>query len=213
MTTIACLIATYGGNEWLRLAADRALPSAGGQGFDDIVMTHLPDGALHTARNEAADHAKADYIVFLDGDDELHPGFCDAMRAAIDEADDGRRAQGFTPAVTYVVGRRRPPARIWPRVDLRDGNWLVIGTVVPRAAFLAVGGFADWPLYEDWCLWQRLEKHAGVEWVEVPDALYVAHAQPDSRNRGPSRRAKLAAHDMIRRANFPELYEQQEEQR
>lgn len=212
MTTMACVIASYGGNEWARLAADRALPSATDQTrkFDQLVIHHEPDGSLMSCRNAAATEVTSEYLVFLDADDELHPTFADAIDEAIEAHVTATPvARGFTPAVAYTAGRRRPPGRIWPRQNLHDGNWLVIGTVVPTAAFRAVGGFHDWPLYEDWCLWQRMERETGIEWVEVPDALYVAHANQQSRNRSPSRQAKLAAHHEIRRANYPELYEEE----
>jgi glycosyltransferase involved in cell wall biosynthesis len=109
----------------------------------------------------------------------------------------------LTPAVQYVRGRQRQRPRIWPAIDLRVGNYLVIGTLVQRDLFLEVGGFQEWPIYEDWCLWQRCWK-AGAEIVEVPEAVYVAHARSGSRNRGPRRSEKLRAHREIVAANFPE---------
>lgn len=91
---------------------------------------------------------------------------------------------------------------IWPEMDLRLGNWLVIGTLVQRQVFVEVGGFREWPLYEDWCLWQRCWK-AGAEPVKVPDAVYVARVRGASRNRQPSRAEKLRIHGEIVAANFP----------
>lgn len=109
----------------------------------------------------------------------------------------------LTPAVEYVArrGQRKRPM-IWPEMDLRLGNWLVIGTLVQRQVFVEVGGFREWPLYEDWCLWQRCWK-AGAEPVKVPDAVYVARVRGASRNRQPSRAEKLRIHGEIVAANFP----------
>ena len=79
---------------------------------------------------------------------------------------------------------------------------MVIGTLVQRAVFEEVGGFREWPIYEDWCLWQRCWLR-GAEPVEVPDAHYIARIMPSSRNRGPSRALKLKYHREISQANFP----------
>jgi hypothetical protein len=210
-----CVIATHGQARWLELARDRAWPSAQRAGFDEIVMCHQPDGTLATARNEGAalavERHLADYLVFLDADDELWTGFVETLREAlmfwmVDNPE--RRLPLLTPAVQYVRGRQQPTPKIWPRMPIEDGNWMVIGTAIPSSVFSQVGGFKEWPLYEDWCLWQRAMK-AGCEPVDVPDAVYVAHTDPRSRNRAPARSVKLATHNAIRRANYPELYEEE----
>lgn len=205
-----CVIATHGDSEWISLARDRAIPSTAGQEFDNVVMTHLPAGTLAQARNEGARLAtyehRADLIVFLDADDELEVGFGQAIRAAAAEHEPGQPLL-LTPAVQYLHGRKRPAPKIWPRMPIEDGNWMVIGTAIQSSTFSLVGGFREWPMYEDWCLWQRAMK-AGAVPVEVPGAVYVAHARQGSRNRAPSRQARLAAHNAIRRANYPELYEE-----
>jgi hypothetical protein len=36
-----------------------------------------------------------------------------------------------------------------------DGNWLVIGCVARTDLLREVGGFRDFPVYEDWDLWLR----------------------------------------------------------
>ena len=216
--TFSILIGTFGADRWDRYSRERALPSAGAQeDVLEILRHHEPKGTLHDVRNELARSARGEYLVFLDGDDELAPGYTAAMRAALDAWEQEGGVPGWmpllTPAVVYLPERplssRRPPslrnARIWPQVDLRDGNWLVIGTAVPRALFHEVGGFRDWPLYEDWCLWQRCSL-AGADVLRVPEAIYVAYASRQSRNRAPLRRAREEVHHAIRRANFPELY-------
>ena len=82
---------------------------------------------------------------------------------------------------------------------------MVIGTMISRAMFNEVGGFKDWPIYEDWCLWQRAVL-AGAVPVKVPDAVYVAHVTADSRNRSPRHDERTEVHHAIRRANYPDLY-------
>lgn len=221
---ISVIIATHGLDSWETLARERAAPSAVGQlGVAEVVVLHdSNDGAtVSQVRNQGAAIASQPWLLFLDGDDELDPLFGAHMVAAINASVDLemlRRKLGvtqttpplFTPAVQYLRGRSKPTPRIWPEQDLRDGNWLVIGTLVAAELFARVGGFHDWPLYEDWCLWQRCHR-AGATIVKVPDAVYVAHVSPMSRNRAPSRSMRLETHDRIRRANYPELYEEEEE--
>lgn len=207
--SISCVIGAHGAESWHTRARETAWPSTEGQGFHETIVVYERDATVAQVRNLGAEMATGGWLLFLDADDQLAPGFGEAMRAAIGghRPDDPRL---YTPAVQYVRGRHAPPPRIWPRIAIEDGNWLVIGTIISRELFLAVGGFREWPMYEDWCLWQRAMK-AGAEPVEVPDAVYVAHAQQGSRNRAPTQKAKLAAHHAIRRANYPELYKEEEE--
>jgi len=60
----------------------------------------------------------------------------------------------------------------------------VIGTLVSTAMFTECQGFdPETPIYEDWQLWLRCERN-GARLVEVPEAVYVAPAQPRGRNKG-----------------------------
>lgn len=191
---VEVVVATFGTAEWERQGHRAALKSGGRH-------VHLPDGTLAEARNQGAAGSKAEWLCFLDGDDELASGYFEAMEAALPRPS-GRWL--LCPAVAFV-GRsgQRKNATI-PRHShlrsLRDGNWLVIGTLVQREVFEEVGGFREWPLYEDWDLWLRCWK-AGARIVEVPDAHYIARVRPRSRNRGPSRVEKLRYHMEIAEAN------------
>jgi glycosyltransferase involved in cell wall biosynthesis len=193
---VTVIVGTFGEPKWAALARERAVPSAEPQASDVI---HVHRATLAAARNAGAELASTEWLCFLDADDELTPGYMDAMaRVAAD-------LRG--PAVEYVrPGGHAAPPKMWPEVDLADGNYLVIGTLVRRDMFLQVGGFRDWPLYEDWCLWQRCWL-AGATVAQVPDAIYRAHVRPTSRNRAPSRDERLHWHHEIRRANLPHLYE------
>lgn len=197
---VSVIVATYGADSWAR-TAERAVASAHAlqPAAREVIVVHEPDGALHTARNAGAAQASGEWLCFLDGDDELDPGYLDAMaRAHAAHPDAGL----LGPAVAYVRHGVRQEPMCWPEVDLRDGNYLVIGTLVRRFMFDAVGGFKHWPMYEDWCLWQRCWL-AGAEPVVVPDAVYVAHVRQLSRNRAPGREEREAAHRAIVAANIP----------
>lgn len=189
---VTVIVATYGDPSW-RETAQRAVASA----QDQAPVLQIHRKTLHDARNQGAGRARTEWLCFLDADDELTPGYIDAMAAGT--------ADLRGPAVQYVHGRRER-IRVWPEMDLRDGNYLVIGTLVRRDLFRKVGGFRDWPLYEDWCLWQRCWS-AGATIEVLPDAVYRAHVRLDSRNRAPDAQERLFWHHEIRRANFPELYQ------
>ena len=193
---VTVIVGTYGGNEWIDLANERAKPSVRDQAAD---VLHVHGETLAESRNAGAARASTEWLCFLDADDELTPGYMDAMARA--------SADLRGPAVAYVRPNGRAAApKLWPRVDLADGNYLLIGTLVRRDLFLEVGGFRGWPMYEDWCLWQRCWL-AGATIEQVPAAIYRAHVRPDSRNRAPGRDERERWHHEIRRANLPHLYQ------
>lgn len=169
------LIATYGDDWWRTLAQTRALPSAKNQGCE-VLVCHQTDGNLAGVRNHLAGQAAGKYLVFLDADDELELGYVAAM------ARTGRHGL-LNPAVRFVIPGQRPkPPKMFRPKDLRSGNYLVIGTAMPRDLFLQAGGFDEkWRAYEDWALLWRV--HAlGAQITPVPHAIYKTHWRPDSRN-------------------------------
>lgn len=211
---VSIVVATYGDERWRDLAAARAVPSAIRQDAHEVVVEHQPGGTIGSARNEAALRATGDWLCFLDGDDELEGSFLHQIRRARerDEGPDGPVL--VTPAVSYVraaARRKVSPPRIWPECSLERGNWLVIGTVVPRWLFAEVGGFKDYGdppgtnAFEDWALWARCA-NAGARVVKAPRAVYLAHWDDRSRHRGVDRSTRIRWHYEIGRDLFPDLY-------
>jgi glycosyltransferase involved in cell wall biosynthesis len=194
--TVVC--GTFGDPSWSSLAQRRALPSAQALGVPTV---HVHAGALHEARNAALARVETEWVVHLDADDELEPGYLAAMeRAAADVR---------APAVRYVTGKHRPRPTM-PRVAghahacasscLPEGNWLVVGALVRAGMIRSVGGWRDEPVYEDWSVWLRCYL-AGATFEAVPGAVYRAHVRRDSRNRGSSPELRLATHRAIAEAN------------
>lgn|GEM_PF-1242786 len=206
MTTFcSILVATYGDPAWEELSWSRAYPSTVGQGmkepFDGTVETivhHLEDGTLAQARNQAAARAEGEWLCFLDADDELEPFYVEEMyrRLLLLWHGDGIDHPGFplpdlllAPAVRYWAGDGREPGAGIPNI----GGWprtseCVIGTLMPRLAFLEAGGFQETTsdgtpltIYEDYATFLALWD-AGAHLVHVPDAVYRAHVRPNSRN-------------------------------
>ena len=208
MISVSIIIASHGDAHWKELAQSRPLPSAKAQDAE-VLIGHDPDGNRATVRNDLAAQATGDYLCFLDADDELAPGYVLAMQQAHahEETDDPLL---LTPAVSYVVKRRIRPPKFWPEVPPWSGNWMVLGTLVPRKLFHEVGGWRefdpdDWNEWDDWELWIRCQK-AGARVVRVKRAVYIAHQEKTSRHRSlPHDHLKRWTYE-IGRMHYPEHY-------
>lgn len=197
---VTICVATFGGPEWERLARTRALPSAHALG---VPAVHVHGPSLHEARNGAVALVRTPWLIHLDADDELEPGYITAMAAG--------SADVRAPAVRYIRGYGDRSARAsMPRVAghehdcvgdcLPYGNWLVVGAAVRTEMVVKVGGWRDFDWSEDWDLWLRCYL-AGASFEAIPSAVYRAHVRRGSRNRGRGQAARLATHRAIAEAN------------
>ena len=187
------MIATFGSLEWAELARNHAGPSvraAGGR----PVYSH--GRTLAEARNAALDKVRSDWVVFLDADDQIDPGYLVAMGEGT--------ADIRAPKVSYVRdGYAHPP--YFPRVAghrhdctaecLPDGNWIVIGAAV-RTDLARQVRFREEPIYEDWSFFLRAWR-AGASVERIPVAVYLATFRPNSRNRAPAMEWKNEWHHKI----------------
>jgi glycosyltransferase involved in cell wall biosynthesis len=177
--TVDVVIATYGNADVWEVLAQRALASAEGQTRkpDAIYRAHDSEGAdLSTARNQAAADSNADWLIFLDADDELDVHYVDSMLAGVGDL--------RWPSTLGVVDGREDdyPVLLQPKEHILIGNHMVIGTMVRRELFTAVGGFrAGLPVLEDWDLWIRCLLAGGVA-RPCPAAIYRVHVRSESRN-------------------------------
>jgi glycosyltransferase involved in cell wall biosynthesis len=200
---VTICVGTFGGTEWEQLAQERAIPSAEAQG---VPVIHRHSTTLARARNEALARVRTPWVILCDADDELAEGYVNALAAG--------SADLRAPAVSYVkAGRPRPP--YVPKVAGHrhectaeciasgEGNWLVVGTAAPTALLRRIGGWRDFPVYEDFDIWMRAIL-AGATVEAIPDAVYLAHWRGDSRNRGPHQRFKNRIHHEIVAANLGE---------
>ena len=204
---ISILIPSYGEPVWEEMAETRALPSAMAQDAHEVLIDHDPSGTIASVRNGLAKRATGEWLLYLDADDELGPGYIQAMQRAYEQ---GRRTDGvpplLTPAVSYVVKGRRQMPRFLPGSDLRKNNYLVVGTLVERNLFLSVEGFSDYPHgFEDWSLWAKCWK-AGAQIIQVRRAVYIAYINPDSKHRKAwkDRRWQMEMHNKVAAELFPE---------
>jgi cellulose synthase/poly-beta-1,6-N-acetylglucosamine synthase-like glycosyltransferase len=177
--TVIC--GTYGTPDWPALAHRRAIPSARKLG---VPVIHRHDRTLARARNAALADVRTDHVVCLDADDELHPGFLQAIARAdadlrapsVQSVRDGKPVRGglFMPR---VAGHRHECTGDC----LPYGSWLVIGTCARAELLRHVGGWQEEEIYEDWACWLRCWQ-AGASIQAVPDAVYIQHLSPTSRN-------------------------------
>lgn len=198
------MITTYGGEEWRELAWSRAYPSAASQGAYEVIVHHEPELEIGPARNRAGYKATGKWLCHLDADDELAPGYIEAMQDAILLHNDNNVL--FQPAVQYVRKNVVAPPLVMPEKDLRSDNYLVVGTVVNRNLLQSVGGFSDYPHgFEDWSAWAKCWR-AGARVVPVPEAVYVAYINPRSKHRQlwRDRKSQVALHLRVQAELFPE---------
>lgn len=199
--SVSVIIACHGDIAWANLAWSRAYPSAFSQSSECLVV-YEREGSVATARNKGAMEATGEWLVFLDADDELEVGYIDALQAAL--AVDPDPHQLLAPRVSYVESGYKQTPKYWHHGvnDIREGNWMVIGTAVHRDTFDRAGGFREWPVYEDWDLWIRCHLQADARPVRVPEMVYVAHVGQHSRNRSLPMVERNKVHAEIVAANF-----------
>jgi glycosyltransferase involved in cell wall biosynthesis len=201
---VTVVIASFGERHWLELG-QRAAASAFAQ---DVPVIYVHGQSLHGARNAGLAQVETSAVVFLDADDQLQAGYCETLSAGT--------ADLRVPSVQYVTPSGRGRAPYVPRVASHTheceaacitsgaGNWIIVGAMVRTELVRKAGGWLDWPVYEDFCLWMRvLALGASVE--VIPEAVYIAYVRRDSRNRNPAMTDKNATHHAIVRANLGEL--------
>lgn len=177
MNGVHVVVASYGSG-WKERAAT-AVRSVEAQTVSPRWVTDYhrtsKDSDLADLRNcAAATVPEAEWLIFLDADDQLHPEYVERMLAGTADV-----RQPSTAGV-HPDGRVEDPCLI-PRRDLLTGNYIVIGAMMRKDAFDAVGGFRSLPIYEDWDLWLRLEEH-GCTFESIPAATYLVTVRGDSRN-------------------------------
>lgn len=186
---VSIIIPTFGDFEtWNRMsleATNTAVKETRKPG--KVIRVH--QDTLAMARNLGALEANTDWIIFLDADDTLRRGYCEAMLQAAEGCHKGI----FRPNTIAVVdGVEEGVPQMIPRSNLFDSNCAVIGSMVSKEQFFKVGGFRELERLEDWDLFLRLYID-GAELVDVPEAIYRVGYRTDSRNQSDSKHAEIAS--------------------
>jgi glycosyltransferase involved in cell wall biosynthesis len=128
-----------------------------------IVYIRQENRGEGAARNAAAQHARGDFLAFLDADDVYLPERLEALgELAVVRPDlDVLSADAFLESGGVVLRRCYDPS--WPfaagdqRTAILERNFVLAHAAVRRARFLAAGGFDESLRYAaDWDLWLRL---------------------------------------------------------
>lgn len=167
---VGIVVATFGDQSWYDMGHNTAVRL-----FNkfNIITRHEHSESLHVARNTAATRLDTEWLCFVDADDDLEPGYFDAMEQAT--------ADLRAPAVKWVYEDRVELMSLADRTDIEVRNPCVIGTLIRKDMFLSVGGFKDWWAYEDWALFLSCVRRGAT--IEHTNAVYVATVRPQSRNK------------------------------
>lgn len=172
MTTASICTGVFGHHSWADLAWSRTKPSAEAQiPQTEYVLVH--GSTLQDARNTAAERAKGEWLIFADADDELAPGYVEAILKG--------SADLRSPAIQYIYPDHEEAPKLLKPKNLRRGNYLPIGTAIRRELFMEVGGFRELPAWEDWDLAVRCYLR-GATIEQIPEAVYRAYWSPTGRN-------------------------------
>lgn len=201
---VSVVIATFGEEQWRFLAQRRAVPSVESLGVP-VILTHA--ATLADARNEGLAQVDTEWVCHLDADDQLEAGYFDRMAERSEDLD------VIAPSVRYVRHHWTGGPSFMPRVPghdhrceaacLVEGNWLVVGAVARAATLRSVGGWREWPMFEDWDLWLRCHL-AGAAIGAAPRAVYKAWTRRGSRNRSPSAETCARVHaDIVASLGLP----------
>lgn len=168
---VTVIVATFGSEQWAQTGQATAAAH-------DAVHVHGPD--LARARNQAAAAATSEWLVYLDADDMLAPGYL----TALDCGDGDLRAPRLE--LHY-------PDRVdTPDLAGRDIEWenpCCIGTAIRRDLLLDCGGFPHFPAWEDWALFLRAVRRGAT--IQHTTATYRATVRPGSRNQSVVDAARL----------------------
>jgi glycosyltransferase involved in cell wall biosynthesis len=219
---VSVIIPAYNAAGFVRRAVDSVL----GQGFQDFELLVVDDGSTDAtrealaeygdrlrllgqdndgpaaARNHGLQHARGEYVAFLDADDYWKP---EKLQRQV-ELLDARPEIGFCSTATEVTDSVGRPAGNWPcrpeagpLPDILFLHGTVIsgstsGVLARRNLIDAVGGF-DPTLrgFEDPDLWIRLAARAGYACIPEPLTVVVRTHNSVSGNLVNMRRATLAS--------------------
>lgn len=182
---VSVVISIFGDMDVWRPLAHRAMASAHAQ-TKECEIVYSEGETLAEARNSGVEKANGDLIILLDADDELDVNYVEEMSK--------RSHYGYPnfcllqPATLGVAnGKEDANPVLIPEKPLDQGNFLVIGTAFHKALFNKVGGFQEWPFYEDWALFWKMSEYADI--FSVPEAVYRVHVTKGSRNDVPPKEA------------------------
>jgi glycosyltransferase involved in cell wall biosynthesis len=120
-------------------------------------------------------------IARLDADDMLAPTYIEKLVSMLRHCPRAAYTYSATRLFGSAVGVYPTHSFDAARLVI-GGNFVNAGAMVRRSAYMASGGIADLPAWEDWDLWLRFLE-LGLTGVLVDEPLYLWRRHAQSRNR------------------------------
>ena len=184
----SALAQTWQDLEVLIVADGSPLPDAdeilGRQAAKDprIRVLRKPNGGLGSARNHGIEHARGDFLLFLDADNVLRPEYARTALEALANAPDAGWIVPFCRMFASESGETRGiynPMPFDPKASLLINRFGDAGAFFRRSIFDEHRYDEVLIAYEDWALWLELAtegKHGEI----VPRELYDYRVREDS---------------------------------
>lgn len=154
-------------------------------------VLHTPNRGLAAARNYGISHSSGKYVLPLDADDRIAPGYLEAA-VAILESDD---RVGIVYPLVEFFGEREG---VWQQPEfsvtrLLYENMIVASAIFRRADWERVGGYREDMSFgwEDWDFWLSLVE-CGCGVTRLPEIMFYYQIRADSMTRTLSKRQKFA---------------------
>lgn len=185
---VTVVVATCGSRQW-QVMGDEAILSAHDTGAK-TVRIHLDQGTVSEARNAGLAEVTTEYVVFLDADDALEPDYFERVQPTADIlATQIKYRQHIRPTMPRVWAHDFDPMKrhegCCTASCLVDGNWVHIGAIIRTEAIRSVGGFQEYPVYEDWALFLALQQ-AGYTFGVAMNSVYLAAVRSNTAHRNSS---------------------------
>lgn len=154
-------------------------------------VLHTPNSGLSAARNNGIASAAGTYILPLDADDKIAPGYMEKAVAVLE----ARPEVGVVYCDEMMFGERQG---LW-RIPPYDATALLFDNLIFPAAFYRrsdwekTGGYSSRFVYgwEDWDFWLSMSK-LGKEVVKLPEPLYYYRIRNGSMNHSMRLRHRMA---------------------
>lgn len=187
---IGSVLAQEGCDSWELVIVDdgstdgtRAIAEAAAARDPRVSVSSQPNAGTGAAVTAAIERATGEFVVRLDADDELLPGYCATVSALIDAhpgfdiyASNAYRVLPDGRRTLFHTGPRFGRQMSLTTDDLLDASQIFVTTAFRRTLYAQVGGFRAEFYNEDYDFWLRCMM-AGARHVYIPEplALYRVH--------------------------------------